>query len=432
MSEEPVSNPSNPDLESFVDIARDSDFPIHNLPYGSFVRSDASGPRVGVAIGDRVLDLTVVEEAGLLSVPGSRGARVFAAGTLNGLMALGRPAWRAVRGRIGELLRADNPELRDSQTVRDRALVRQADVEMRLPAEIGDYTDFYSSRHHAFNVGTMFRGPENALMPNWVWLPVAYHGRSSSIVVSGTDVRRPRGQQIAAGASTPVFGPSRLVDYELEMGFFVGPGNGLGRPIALAEADEHIFGMVIVNDWSARDIQKWEYQPLGPFLAKNFATTVSPWVVTMDALEPFRCEGPVQEPEPLDYLVSPGRRSYDISLEVWLRPSESGDEVRLSRGNFNDLYWDIRQQLTHHTVSGCNMRPGDLLASGTISGESKNSRGCLLELTWRGSEPVKLPSGEELKFLRDGDEVLMRGWCERAGMRIGFGECAGRLLPAAE
>jgi fumarylacetoacetase len=432
MSGEQVPNPSNPGVESFVEVSRDSDFPIQNLPYGAFVRSDASGPRVGVAIGDLVLDLTVVEEAGLLSVPGSRAVRLFADGTLNGLMALGRPVWRAVRARIGELLRADNPELRDSQGVRDSALVRQADVKMKLPAEIGDYTDFYSSRHHAFNVGTMFRGPENALMPNWVWLPVAYHGRSSSIVISGTDVRRPRGQQIAEGASGPTLGPSRLVDYELEMGFFVGSGSGLGRSIAVSEADEHIFGMVIVNDWSARDIQKWEYQPLGPFLAKNFATTVSPWVVTMDALEPFRCEGPVQKPEPLDYLVSPGRRSYDIFLEVWLKPAGSGEEVRLSRGNFNDLYWDVRQQLAHHTVNGCNMRPGDLLASGTISGESKGSRGCLLELTWRGGEPVKLPGGEELKFLRDGDEVLMRGWCEREGVRIGFGECAGRLLPAAE
>ncbi len=421
-----------PGRKSFVPVAADSHFPIQNLPYGVFRPSPGAAARVGVAIGDAVLDLSALEEAGLFDGPRLSGERVFSRPRLNDFMALGRPAWREARARIAALLSENEPRLRDDAALRDAALVPSRGVEMLVPAEIGDYTDFYSSRHHATNVGTMFRGADNALMPNWLWLPVAYHGRASSIVVSGTEIVRPRGQIVPPGEDRPRLSPSRLLDYELEMGFFVGPGNELGHPVPIDRAEEHVFGMVIVNDWSARDVQKWEYQPLGPFLAKNFATTVSPWVVTLDALDPFRCSGPEQDPEPLEYLRSEGVRSFDIALEVWLKAPGLSEPVRLSRGNFNDLYWDVRQQLAHHTITGCNLRPGDMLASGTISGAAKESRGCLLELTWRGTEPIELPNGEARKFLADGDEVVMTGWCAGDGFRVGFGECAGKLQPAAE
>jgi fumarylacetoacetase len=302
---------------------------------------------------------------------------------------------------------------------------------MLLPAAIGDYTDFYSSREHATNVGVMFRSPDNALQPNWLHLPVGYHGRSSSVVVSGTDVRRPMGQTKADDADNPTYGPSRLMDFELEMGFFVGPGNPLGEPIPIADATDHIFGMVLVNDWSARDIQKWEYVPLGPFLGKNFATSISPWVVTMDALEPFRCAGPAQEdPEPLEYLASPGDCAYDIHLEVQLESEMMTDPVTIATSNFRYMYWSICQQLAHHTVNGCNARPGDLYGSGTISGPEQHERGSMLELSWRGTEVIELPNGEERKFLADGDTVTMTGWCEKNGIKVGFGEVTGTLLPA--
>ncbi|HSN56479.1 MAG TPA: fumarylacetoacetase, partial [Candidatus Sulfomarinibacteraceae bacterium] len=304
-------------------------------------------------------------------------------------------------------------------------------VEMLLPAEIRDYTDFYSSREHATNVGTMFRGPDNALQPNWLHLPVGYHGRASSVVVSGTDVRRPRGQFKPADADRPVYGPSRLMDFELEMGFFVGPGNALGEPIPIADAPEHIFGMVLVNDWSARDIQAWEYVPLGPFLGKSFATSISPWVVTMDALEPFRCAGPAQtDPEPLPYLRTSGDQAYDIRLEVLLQGADMAEPATIATSNFRYLYWNVCQQLAHHTVNGCNARPGDLYASGTISGPAKNERGSMLELSWRGSEPITLPNGGQRRFLADGDTVILRGRCEAGGVRVGFGEVRGTLLPA--
>ncbi|MDH3283784.1 MAG: fumarylacetoacetase [Acidobacteriota bacterium] len=430
MSESHETLTIEPGRKSFVPVMADSHFPIQNLPYGVFRPSPGARARVGVAIGEMVLDLSLLEEAGLFDGPQLSNERVFRRPRLNELMALGRPAWREARARIAELLSEEEPRLRDDAALRERALVPSRGVEMLVPAEIGDYTDFYSSRHHATNVGTMFRGPDNALMPNWLWLPVAYHGRASSIVVSGTGVVRPRGQVVPPEESHPRLAPSRLLDYELEMGFFVGPGNAMGRPVPVDEAESHIFGMVIVNDWSARDIQKWEYQPLGPFLAKNFATTVSPWVVTLDALAPFRCAGPAQDPAPLAYLESKGDRSFDIALEVWLRAEGLDEPVMLSRGNFRDLYWDVRQQLAHHTITGCNLRPGDMLASGTISGAAKESRGCLLELTWRGTEPIELPNGEERKFLADGDTVVMSGWCQGAGFRVGFGECSGTLLPA--
>lgn len=419
-------------LGSFVPVDPESDFPIQNLPYGVFRPAGGGPARVGVAIGDKVLDLSVLEEAGKLrDAVGDAPGPVFGRGRLNEFMALGRPAWQAVRERLIELLREDNAELRDDATLRERCLHDRGAVEMCLPAEIGDYTDFYSSREHATNVGTMFRGPENALMPNWLHLPVAYHGRASSVVLSGTQIRRPSGQTLPQDADRPVFGPTKLLDYEFEMGFFTGPGNALGEPIPLERAHEHIFGFVLVNDWSARDIQKWEYQPLGPFLSKNFATSISPWVVTLDALEPFRCSGPAQDdPVPLDYLREPGPWSFDIRLETLLKTASMHDAACIAESNFRYMYWSVRQQLAHHTITGCPVRPGDLMASGTISGPDKRSRGCLLELTWRGTEPVELPGGETRKFLLDGDTLTLRGTARRDGVRIGFGDVSGTILPA--
>jgi fumarylacetoacetase len=421
----------NRDLRSFVDVAADSHFPIHNLPYGVFRPSAGLPPRIGVAIGHEVLDLSVLADSGLLTGDNLGSGDALRQSALNDFMALGRGAWSETRGRLTRLLSADEPTLRDDAGTREAAFHPQARVEMMLPAAIGDYTDFYSSREHATNVGVMFRGPDNALQPNWLHLPVGYHGRSSSVVVSGTPVPRPMGQTKADDADRPSYGPSRLMDFELEMGFFVGPGNPLGEPIPIEKATEHIFGMVLVNDWSARDIQKWEYVPLGPFLGKNFATSISPWVVTMDALEPYRCAGPTQDdPEPLEYLRNPGGCAYDIQLEVKLQSQKMTQPTTIATSNFKYMYWSICQQLAHHTVNGCNTRPGDLYGSGTISGPEKHERGSMLELSWRGTEVVELPNGEERKFLADGDTVTMTGWCERDGVRVGFGEVTGTLLPA--
>ncbi len=421
---------TDPTIRSFVAVAADSHFPIQNLPYGAFTRRGGGGPHVGVAIGDRVLDLTVLEERGLLRVPGTDGRPVFAAGTLNAFLALGKDAWMSTRAAISRLLRADEPTLRDDAGLREAVLVAQADVTMRLPADVGDYTDFYSSREHATNVGTMLRGADKALMPNWLHLPVAYHGRSSSLVVSGTDVRRPKGQFKPDSADAPLFGPTRSLDFELETGVLVGPGNALGRPIPIGQAEDHLFGMVLVNDWSARDVQAWEYVPLGPFLAKNFATSVSPWVVSLEALEPFQTSGPAQDPEPLPYLRQSGPHAYDIRLEARLQTARMDRPHTISATNFKYLYWSMAQQLAHHTVNGCNLRPGDLLASGTVSGPTPDSLGCLLELTWRGSRPLTLPSGEQRTFLQDGDRLSLTGWCQGDGYRVGFGEVTGSVLPA--
>jgi fumarylacetoacetase len=421
---------TDPGRRSFVPVEPDSHFPIQNLPYCAF-RPVGGGPaRIGVAIGSKVLDLAALEAGGFLDAGSLAGRQVFDRPTLNKLLALGRPAWRVARERISHLLSADNPMLRDDPALRDRVLFEQTTVELLLPVEIGDYTDFYSSREHATNVGAMFRGRENALLPNWLHLPVAYHGRASSIIVSGTDIRRPMGQSMKDGDPAPTFGPSRWLDFELEVGFFVGPGNELGTPIPVERAADHIFGMVLVNDWSARDIQRWEYQPLGPFLAKNFATAISPWVVTLDALEPFRTTGPVQDPAPLPYLRSPGECAYDIELDVWLQADGSTAPHRICASNFRHLYWNICQQMAHHTASGCNLRPGDLLASGTISGPEPSSRGSLLELAWQGKEPITLPDGTTRTWLLDGDRVTMTGWCQGDGYRVGFGEVTGRVLPA--
>ncbi len=416
-------------LRSFIDVAPESHFPLENLPFGVFKPAHGA-PRVGVAIGESILDLSVLEEQGRFRFPEFQDRKIFATSALNEFLSLGRPAWRRARTVIQDLLAAENGELRDNATMRAHAFHAQHDVTMQLPARIGDYTDFYSSFHHAHNVGTMLRGPENALMPNWKWLPVGYHGRSSSIVVSGNDVRRPQGQIKPPDADVPTFGATRSFDYELEMAFLIGPGNALGEPVAIDRAEEHIFGMVLMNDWSARDVQAWEYQPLGPFLAKNFCTSISPWVVTLEALEPFRRPLPPQDPEPLPYMRAPNDCTYDIHLEAQLQISSMDAPHVITRTNFQHLYWSVAQQLAHHTVGGCNLRPGDLLASGTISGPTDDSRGCMLELTWRGANPLRLPNGETRKWLEDGDTLAITGWAQAEGFRVGFGEVTGRVQPA--
>ena len=418
-------------LKSFIDVARDSHFPLENLPFGVF--KPREGPaRIGVALGEDVVDLAALEEAGLLKdlLPETAPATVFTRDSLNEFLALGRPAWRKVREILQKLLSADTATLRDDTKLRDRVFHRQADVVMQLPAKIGNYTDFYSSYHHAHNVGTMLRGPENALMPNWKWLPVAYHGRASSVVSSGTDVRRPQGQIKPPDAAAPVFGPTKSLDYELEMAFLIGPGNSLGQAVPIDRALDHIFGFVLMNDWSARDIQAWEYQPLGPFLAKNFCTSISPWVVTLEALEAFRKPLPCQDPEPLPYLRAKTDFTFDIQLEAKLQTAKMKTPHTITRTNFQNLYWSISQQLAHHTAGGCNLQPGDLLASGTISGETEESRGCMLELTWRGANPLRLPTDETRKWLEDGDALAITGWCNGDGYRVGFGEVSGKILPA--
>lgn len=415
-------------MKSFISVKSESHFPIQNIPFGIF--KSGNMPHACSAIGDFVVDLTVLEENGFFEFITGRNMRLFDSGTLNKFISLEKRICSDVRSEIQNLLNESNPKLRDNQELRKKVFFDIGNVEMCLPVEIGDYTDFYSSKEHATNVGIMFRGKENALMPNWVHMPVAYHGRASSVVISGTDIVRPKGQTKADDAELPVFGPSNLLDFELETGFIIGRGNELGNSIPVNEAEQHIFGMVLVNDWSARDIQKWEYVPLGPFLGKNFATSISPWIVTLEALGPFKTKDISQVPEPLDYLKNKNGFSYDINLEVGLRTGKLKDAYLISRSNFKYLYWDICQQLAHHTVNGCNVRTGDLLASGTISGSSKDSFGSMLELTWRGSDPIKLPNGEERKFLLDEDEVIISGWCQGDGFRIGFGEVTGRIIPS--
>jgi fumarylacetoacetase len=417
-------------MKSFIDVAPDSHFPIQNLPFGVFKPANGSA-RVGVAIGELVLDLSVLEQRGHFHAPEFQGSPVFSVDALNSFLALGRPAWRKARAVIQHLLNSETATLRDDADLRAQAFHSQKEITLQLPARIGDYTDFYSSFHHAHNVGTMLRGAENALMPNWKWLPVAYHGRASSIVVSGTGVRRPHGQIKPPDAAAPIFGPSRSFDYELEMAFLIGPGNPLGSPIPIERARDHIFGLVLMNDWSARDIQAWEYQPLGPFLAKNFCTSISPWVVTLEALEPFRKPLPAQNPEPLPYLRAPNDFTYDIELEAGLKTETLPAPHVITSTNFQNLYWSIAQQLAHHTVNGCNLQPGDLLASGTISGATEESRGCMLELTWRGANPLVFPNGETRKWLEDGDRLSISGWARGDGYRVGFGEVTGQILPAA-
>lgn len=417
-------------MKSFIPVNTDSHFPIQNLPYGVFKLKTGGEHACGTAIGDYVLDLSVLEEKGYFKKTNLGNEKVFNQSSLNAFMSKGRETWKQVRTILQLALGDENPMLSEDKDLQKVALIPIKDVIMCLPAEIGDYTDFYSSKEHATNVGIMFRGKENALMPNWLHLPVGYHGRSSSIIVSGTDVVRPKGQTKADDAESPGFGATKLLDFELEMGFFIGQGNLLGNPIDIKNAYDHIFGMVLVNDWSARDIQKWEYQPLGPFLAKNFATSISPWIVTMDALEPFRIEGPMQEPEPLEYLRSKGNCAFDINLDVYLKTEKEKTPFKISHSNFKYMYWNICQQLAHHTVNGCNTNPGDMMASGTISGPTPDSYGSMLELTWRGENPIKLPGGEERKFLADGDTLTMSGYCRGDGYKVGFGEVTGKILPA--
>lgn len=435
-----VNETHDPALKSWVASANDGagDFPVQNLPYGIFRRDQGETPRVGVRIGALVLDLAACADARLLG-DADEVARACAASALNALMSLGPEKHSALRRRLSQLLRFDSAE---QPHVGEKFFAPAAEVEMLVPAEIGDYTDFYASLYHATNVGSMFR-PNNPLLPNYKHVPIAYHGRASSIVVSGTPITRPLGQTKNETDDAPTFGPSRRLDYEAEIGFFVGAGNKLGEPVPVAHAEAHLFGVCLVNDWSARDMQTWEYQPLGPFLAKNFATTVSPWVVTIEALTPFRVAAfarAPQDPPPLPYLFSPHNErlgGIDLSVEVYLRSAQMRDRgveaVRLSRSNLRQMYWTAAQMIAHHTSNGCNLRPGDLLASGTVSGETKDSRGCLLELTWRGTEPFTLPTGEQRRFLEDGDEITMRAACERDGFaRLGFGECSGRVLSAED
>lgn len=412
-----------------VPVPAGSDFPIENIPFG-VIRSPGGRCVCATRVGDHVFDLKTLEEGGLFA--GVLREPLFSEPALNKFMSAGRETWKTVRQVLQKLMAGENSSFFQDRPPLHDATHPASAVEMRLPCTIGDYTDFYSSRQHATNVGIMFRGRENALMPNWLHLPVGYHGRSSSIVTSGTDIRRPMGQSKADDAPAPTFGPSKMVDFELEMGFFIGPGNELGTPIPADRAAEHIFGMVIVNDWSARDIQKWEYVPLGPFLAKNFATSISPWIVTLDALEPFRCPGPAQDPRPLDYLLGGDHHTYDIHLEVSIQTAKMTRPQVICRSNFRHLYWTMSQQLAHHTVNGCNLRPGDLLASGTISGDDPGSFGSMLELAWNRTKPITLEeTGETRVSILDGDEIRMTAFCQRGNMRIGFGEVVGRVLPSA-
>jgi fumarylacetoacetase len=420
-------HPNDPALRSFVEVDPASDFPIQNLPYGVFSTADRPEPRVGVAIGDQVLDVRELQQAGRLH---GGAPSVFAAPVLNPFMALGPNAWARTRARISALLRHDNPELRDDEPLRRRALVAMADARMHLPIAVAGYTDFYSSKEHATNVGVMFRGKDNALQPNWLHMPIGYNGRASTVVVSGTKVKRPRGQLKPPTADVPSFGPCKRLDFELEMGVVVGQPSVMGEMLTEKQAEEMIFGFVILNDWSARDIQQWEYVPLGPFQAKAFATSISPWIVTREALEPFRVHGPPQDPAPLPYLKQAQPNNYDLALEVGLRAAPMRQAATICRTNFRYMYWSSVQQLMHHASSGCAMNVGDLLGSGTISGPEPDQRGSLLEISWNGAEPIELEGGIRRSFLEDGDSLVMRGWCQGDGYRVGFGEVEGTILPA--
>lgn len=418
---------NDPAKKSWLAVADDSDFPIQNIPFGVFLTRDDI-ITIGTRIGDFAIDLGALHQLGYFEgIPLTDD--IFLQDTLNDFISDGKNTWRAVRNRISELFDIENQDLQFNEDHKKVILFAMDEIEMKLPVQVGDYTDFYSSREHATNVGSMFRDPENALMPNWLHLPVGYHGRSSTIVPSGIPVRRPVGQTFPKGADQPVFGPSRLVDFELEMAFITTDANALGEPIPIDEAEDYIFGMVLFNDWSARDIQKWEYIPLGPFLAKNFASSISPWIVTMDALEPFRVESPEQDPEPLPYLRQTGANSYDIHLEVAIAP-EGEEPTTVTRSNFKYMYWTMVQQLAHHTVNGCKVNSGDMMGSGTISGPTPDSYGSMLELSWQGTRPVRLKNDIERKFIADNDTVILKGFCQKNGSRIGFGEVSTKLLPA--
>jgi fumarylacetoacetase len=417
---------NNTNRKSWILVTENSDFPIQNIPFGVFLTKE-DVITIGTRIGDFAIDMGALQQLGYFE-----GIELtddmFMQDTLNDFISDGKKTWRLVRNRLAELFDENNPKLRDNKVHRDVVIFKISDIEMLLPVQIGDYTDFYSSKEHATNVGKMFRDPENALLPNWLHIPVGYHGRSSTIVPSGVPVHRPMGQTLPLGETTPVFGPSRLVDFELETAFITTDVNIMGENILVNEAEDYIFGMVLLNDWSARDIQKWEYVPLGPFLSKNFASSISPWIVTMDALEPFRTKGPKQEPTPLPYLQQKGKHAYDINLEVYIEP-ENSEASLVSKSNFKHMYWSMSQQLAHHTSNGCRVNSGDMMGSGTISGPTEDSYGSMLELTWGGKNPIKLKDNSERKFINDNDTVIMKGYCQNSLLRIGFGEVTSKLLP---
>jgi len=417
---------NDPRRKSWIEVPKNSDFPIQNIPFGVFLTKE-DVITIGTRIGDCAIDMGALQQLGYFD-----GIELtddmFMQDTLNDFISDGKKTWRLVRNRLSELFDSENPLLRDNKEHREIIIFKMEDIEMQLPVLIGDYTDFYSSKEHATNVGKMFRDPENALLPNWLHIPVGYHGRSSTIVPSGIPVHRPMGQTLPNGEISPVFGPSRLVDFELETAFITTDVNVMGENILINEAEDYIFGMVLLNDWSARDIQKWEYVPLGPFLAKNFASSISPWIITMDALEPFRTKGPKQEPTPLPYLQQKGKHTYDINLEVYLKP-ENAEASLISKSNFKYMYWSMSQQLTHHTSNGCRVNSGDMMGSGTISGPTEDSFGSMLELTWGGKNPITMKDGSERKFINDNDTVTIKGYCQNSSTRIGFGEVSSKLLP---
>ena len=418
---------NDPNLTSWVKIPENSDFPLQNLPFGIYSTPEKS-QRVGVAIGDNILDLQSLKELNYLDqLPFKE--EDFSNRFLNGIMSYGKVENRKLRNRISELLNSSNNELSENKNALAKCVDLQSSSTMHLPIQIGDYTDFYSSEQHAYNVGCMFRDPNNALLPNWKHIPVGYHGRSSSIIPSGQAIHRPKGQQKLDDQEHPVFGPCKLLDFELEMGFFTFEGKPLGEQIKTDEADDFIFGMCLFNDWSARDIQKWEYVPLGPFLAKNFASSMSCWIVTLDALEPFRIPGPLQEPKVLPYLEYSGDKHLDINLEVSIK-SPNGQEKTVTKSNYKHMYWNMNQQLAHHSVNGCDIRCGDLLASGTISGPNEGSYGSMLEISWKGTKPIDMPDGSQRKFINDGDTVTMKGYSKNEKIRIGFGDVNTLLLPS--
>jgi fumarylacetoacetase len=418
---------NNPALTSWIDVEKNSDFPIQNLPFGIYSDS-INQHRVCSAIGNYVIDLYELADRGYFKTL-TLNKELFNRPYLNDLIALGKSATRALRERLSDLLKSTNQELQGDKKTFDAIFKPQSSVQLMLPVKVGDYTDFYSSIDHATNIGTMIRDPKNALMPNWKYIPVGYHGRASSIMVSGSNFHRPKGQMKPADAEVPTFGPCKLLDFELETGYIIGKSSSPGQSISTEQADDYIFGMVLFNDWSARDIQTWEYVPLGPFLSKNFASTVSPWVVTLDALEPFRTEGYVQEPKVFPYLEYKGNKNVDIKLEVAIQP-ENGEETIVCRSNYKYMYWTMEQQLAHHTVNGCNVNVGDLMGSGTISGPDVSEYGSMMELSWKGTKPIKLKDGSERKFINDNDTVILRGYCKNNEVRIGFGECKAKLLPA--
>ena len=420
---------NDPSRKSWLEVPHNSDFPIQNIPFGVFITKD-DVITIGTRIGNYAIDMGALQQLGYFEGIDLTDD-MFMQDSLNDFISDGKKTWRLVRNRLSDIFLDTNPKLRDNTNHRDVVIFDMDEVEMLLPVQIGDYTDFYSSKEHATNVGKMFRDPENALLPNWLHIPVGYHGRSSTIVPSGIPVHRPYGQTLPNGETQPVFGPSRLVDFELETAFITTDANLMGDPVSVKDAEEYIFGMVLFNDWSARDIQKWEYVPLGPFLAKNFASSISPWIVTLDALEDFRCESPVQNPIPLPYLQQTGKHAFDINLEVLIQP-ENAEETVVSKSNFKYMYWTMSQQLAHHTINGCRVNSGDMMGSGTISGSTEDSFGSMLELTWGGQKPLTLKDGTERKFINDNDTVIIRGFCQNDKVRIGFGEVSSKLLPAID